>query len=170
MTKSYRKKGIQVFLLPTVKLPKMSEEEMDRMLHEQFLCRIAFRGQENPYIAPFQYVVVEDKMYFHFTDYGRKMRLVNEGNPVCVEIERYLPDLSKYGFVVLFGNLKQVTDQDERKKAIEAMAESGRERLSKKFLAAHGFSEDKDWSDFTPDKPIKILRLEVTGKMGLKSP
>jgi len=149
----------------------MSNEEIDALVREQFLCRIAFRGRESPYIAPFQYVVVDGQIYFHFTDYGRKMSLVGEGNPVCVEIEGYAPDLSDYGFVILIGNLKQVTDLDERKKAIETMARSGMERLSRKFLAAHGFKEDAEWSDFTPDKPMVILKLgDIAWRMGLKSP
>lgn len=157
--------------MPTVKLPRMSGEEIDNLVREQFLCRIAFRGRESPYIAPFQYVIVGDQIYFHFTDYGRKMSLMNEGNPVCVEIEKYSPDLSEYGFVVLIGNLEHVTDQEERKKAIEAMAKSGRERLSKNFLAAHGFEKRASWSDFTPDRPMTILKLgKVAERLGLKSP
>ena len=76
-----------------VKLPRMSKAEIDQLLSEQFLCRIAFRGKRAPYIAPFQYVFIDGVLYFHFTDYGRKMGLLEEGNAVCVEIERYTPNL-----------------------------------------------------------------------------
>ena len=51
----------------------MMKEEIDKLVREQMLCRIAFKGRESPYIAPFQYVVMDDRIYFHFTDYGRKM-------------------------------------------------------------------------------------------------
>jgi hypothetical protein len=65
------------------------------------LCRIAFKGNKYPYMAPFQYVFMDGSIYFHFTDYGRKMRLLEKDKRVCVEIEKYKPDLSEYKFIVL---------------------------------------------------------------------
>jgi nitroimidazol reductase NimA-like FMN-containing flavoprotein (pyridoxamine 5'-phosphate oxidase superfamily) len=157
--------------LTKVKMPKMSEKEIKKLISEQFLCRIAFTGDAKPYIAPFQYVVIDDVLYFHFTDYGKKMSLFKQGTQVCVEIERYTPNLSEYEFVVLTGNLKLVENREERKKAIKNMAEIGKRKLSTNFLVAHGFSQGSDWGAFTADKPILIIKLdEVIEKTGLKSP
>jgi hypothetical protein len=154
-----------------VKMPKMNENEIEQLVREQFLCRIAFRGDLQPYIAPFQYVVVDGTLYFHFTDYGRKMNFFKQETSVCVEIERYTPNLSEYGFVVLTGKLRLVEDREERKMAIEMMAEVGKQKLSPNFLVAHGFSQGSDWGAFTANKPILIIKLdEVTEKTGLKSP
>jgi len=154
-----------------VKMPKMDENEIEKLVSEQFLCRIAFRGDFQPYIAPFQYVIIDGALYFHFTDYGKKMSFFKQETPVCVEIERYTPNLSEYQFVVLAGKLRLVEDLEERKMAIEKMAEAGKQRLSPNFLVAHGFSQGSDWTDFTADKPILIIKLdEVTEKIGLKSP
>lgn len=154
-----------------VKMPRMKENEIGALIRQQFLCRIAFRGNTHPYIAPFQYAVVDGTLYFHFTDYGKKMSFFKQETPVCVEIERYTPNLSEYGFVVLTGKLKLVEDREERKKAIEKMAELGKQKLSPNFLVAHGFSQGSEWGTFTADKPIFIIKLdEVTEKIGLKSP
>jgi uncharacterized protein len=153
------------------KMPKMKEKEIEQLIREQFLCRIAFKGDLQPYIAPFQYAYVKGILYFHFTDYGKKMSFFKQETPVCVEIERYTPNLSEYGFVVLTGKLRLVENHEERKRAIEKMAEGGKEKLSENFLLAHGFSQGSDWTDFTADKPILIIKLdEITEKMGLKSP
>ncbi|MGQ9552417.1 MAG: pyridoxamine 5'-phosphate oxidase family protein, partial [Candidatus Bathycorpusculaceae bacterium] len=120
---------------------------------------------------PFQYVFMGGSLYFHFTDYGRKMKLLMRGEPVCVEIEEYKPDMSEYRFVVLTGNLETVIDPRERADAITKMAEEGKKRLSKNFLAAHGFKKGEDWSSFTSDKPMLIVKLEkVFEEIGLKSP
>jgi nitroimidazol reductase NimA-like FMN-containing flavoprotein (pyridoxamine 5'-phosphate oxidase superfamily) len=152
-------------------MPRMKENEIDRLVREQFLCRIAFGGDLQPYIAPFQYVVINDTLYFHFTDYGKKMSFFKQGTPVCVEIERYTPNLSEYQFVVLSGKLKLVDDHEERRKAVKKMGEVGKQKLSPHFLVAHGFSQGSDWDAFTPDEPILIIKLdEVTEKIGLKSP
>ena len=154
------------------KLPKMSQTEVNDLLEEQILCRIAFNGENAPYIAPFQYALVNGQLYFHFTQYGKKMGLLEEGNSVCIEIEKYTQDLSEYRFVVLKGKLKVVKEPKERALAIEKMVHTAKAKgLSKNFLAAHGFPRDTDWNSLTPDTPIVIVKLEnVTERMGLKSP
>jgi nitroimidazol reductase NimA-like FMN-containing flavoprotein (pyridoxamine 5'-phosphate oxidase superfamily) len=149
----------------------MSRKEIDGLIDEQFLCRIAFRGSEGVYIAPFQYVFMNERLYFHFTDYGNKMAFLREGFPVCVEIEKYSPDLSEYAFVILTGTLKMVAEEEERRKVIQKMAKIGSAKLSPNFLYAHGFDSQSGWSAFNAEQPILILRLEkVTSIKGLKSP
>lgn len=149
----------------------MGKFEIEKLLQEQMLCRIAFKGDKYPYMAPFQYVLMDGFLYFHFTDYGKKMRLLEKDKRVCVEIEKYRPDLSEYNFVVFRGELRLVRDPQERAEVINRIAEEGKQKLSTNFLAAHGFKKEEGWSSFTPDKPVMIVKLErVTEKIGLKSP
>jgi nitroimidazol reductase NimA-like FMN-containing flavoprotein (pyridoxamine 5'-phosphate oxidase superfamily) len=154
------------------KLPIMNKAEVKELLAEQILCRIAFGGKNAPYIAPFQYALVNGQLYFHFTEYGKKMGLLEEGNSVCVEIEKYTQDLSDYRFVVLTGKLRIVTKPHERALAIEKMVDTAKtKRLSENFLMAHGFPPDKGWAYLNPEKPMVIVKLEsVTDQVGLKSP
>jgi len=160
-----------VLNLTVVKLPKMKKLEIQRLLKEQMLCRIAFKGDEYPYMAPFQYVLMEGSLYFHFTNYGKKMRLLEKEKRVCVEIEKYSPDLTEYNFVVLRGTLAVVRDPHERTKVINRIAEEGKQKLSTNFLAAHGFKKEEGWASFTPEKPVVIVKLkEVAEEIGLKSP
>ena len=153
-----------------IKLSTMSRQEIENIISAQILCRIAFKGADYPYIAPFQYVYMDGVLYFHFTDYGRKMKMLKEDNRVCVEIEKLSPDLSDYFFVSLRGRLSLVEDAEERNTVIRRMAEDGKQKLSPNFLAAHGLKSDKEWSSFTPEKPLVILKLAVVEEMGLKSP
>ncbi len=149
----------------------MSREEIDSLISDQFLCRIAFRGKDSIHIAPFQYVFMNNRLYFHFTDYGNKMALFKEGFPVCVEIEKHSPDLSQYAFVTLTGTLELVVEEEERRKAIEKMAEIGNAKLSNKFLYAHGIESRSGWSALNAEQPIMIIKLKkVTSIKGLKSP
>ncbi len=156
--------------METVKLPKMQDCEVEDLINEQFLCRVAFKGNNYPYIAPFQYAVVNGTIYLHFTEYGKKMKFLEQGTPVSVEIERYTPNLSEYAFVVLTGKLKLVKNLEEKKAAVQKMAEVGKKRLSSNFLVAHGFSKGSEWINFSESQEILIIKLEVTEKMGLKSP
>jgi nitroimidazol reductase NimA-like FMN-containing flavoprotein (pyridoxamine 5'-phosphate oxidase superfamily) len=156
--------------LVKVKLPKMNEREINDLIREQMLCRIAFKGDTYPYIAPFQYVFMNDSLYFHFTNYGKKMRLLKKDNHVCVEIESYLPDLSEYGFVVLRGTLNVVEDPKEKKDVIKKMAEIGKEKFSNNFLHAHGLQKEEGWFPFGSDKKLILMKLEdIVETIGLKS-
>ncbi len=154
-----------------VKLPRMSEDEIDQLIQEQVLCRIAFKREKHPYVAPFQYVCMNGVIYFHFTDYGKKMILLERDKRVCVEIEGYEKDLSKYQFVVLTGKLKVVTDSREKAQVIKRMAEEGKRRLSENFLAAHGLKPEQGWLALAQERPLVVVKLgDVVERIGLKSP
>ena len=149
----------------------MSQKEIDAFIEQQILCRIAFGGKMAPHIAPFQYAFLNCKMYFHFTGYGKKMDLLEEGVPVCVEVEKYLPDLSEYNFVVLTGKLQVVEDKNEKAAAVAKMVETAqKKRLSSNFLHAHGFPKVAGWTALAEDKSLVIVKLiEVSEILGLKS-
>ena len=154
-----------------VKLPKMSSDEVQKLLDEEKICRIAFKGENFPYIAPFQYIRMENTMYFHFTNYGRKIRYIDNDNRVCVSVERFMPNMNQYSFVVIKGELEKVNDYKERREAIRQLAEVGKEKLSKNFLAAHGFNIDEGWETISDVKPMHIFKLgKISEIFGLKSP
>ena len=153
-----------------VKLPKMSKKEIENLFDNQYMCRIAFKGDEYPYLAPFRYIRINDEFYFHFTDYGRKMRLLDRDDKVCVQIESYTPDLAEYKFVSLRGRLEKVEKKDELQKAIERFRETGRNKLSPNFLAAHGFNPKDGWNVFTGEDLVIIKLNDITDIVGLKSP
>lgn len=173
LTVSATYKGIQqrVSDLTVLRLPKMKKSEIERLIKSQFLCRIAFRGEKYPYIAPFQYVSLDGILYFHFTSYGRKVELMKNDRQVCVEIEQYDPDLSTYMFASLKGELKVVTDTIERAKVIEKMRKFGERKLSPNFLAAHGLKANDGWASLTADSAVMIVKLDtLIEESGLKSP
>ena len=154
-----------------VKLPKMNEEEIEKIISDQFLCRIAFKGDSYPYIAPFQYVSINGSLYFHFTNYGKKMRLFGNDNRVCVEIEKFEPDLDSYNFVIFRGQLEIVKDPNERGQVISKIVRDGKQKLSMNFLAAHGFKKEEGWDSLQSDKELVIIKLiEINEVIGLKSP
>lgn len=161
--------GVFVTIL---KLPKMTKQEMWNLIRKKRLCRIAFRGEDYPYIAPFQYVVFDKTLYFHFTDYGTKMKLIQKDRNVCVEIEEYKEDLSEYSFIVLKGTLEVVIDPQERTKALKELANQGQEELSPNFLAAHGLRKEDGWESLTPKNSLLVaVKIEnIIQEIGLKSP
>jgi nitroimidazol reductase NimA-like FMN-containing flavoprotein (pyridoxamine 5'-phosphate oxidase superfamily) len=154
-----------------VKLPKMSEREIEQLIGEQLVCRIAFRGELHPYIYPLQYASLSGELYFHFTDYGEKLSLLENGDQVCVEIEKTETDLSAFRFVILVGTLERVKDEGELSAAMNSMTERGKASLSTNFLAAHGYLPQDGWDSLKEDKLALVYRLaNVTSRIGLRSP
>ena len=148
----------------------MKKNEIEELVKEQRICRIVFKGKEYPHIAIFQYTFLNDSLYFHFTDYGTKIELLRRGKRVCVEIEKFGPDLSEFKFAILRGKLNLVKDSYEVKDVIRKMVKEGKRELSPNFLVAHGFKSDANWDSFKIEKDLKIVKLEETEeRIGLKS-
>ena len=62
-------------LINIVKLPKMSDNDIKSALKSLNICRIGFIDGDYPYISPFQYIYLNNYMYFHLTDYGKKKQI-----------------------------------------------------------------------------------------------
>lgn len=155
------------------KMPRMAKSEYDRLVEEQYVCRIAFQGEKHPYIAPFIYVFDGRFMYFLSTNYGKKVKHFRDNPFVTVEIEHYSPDLSSFRFVALPGRLVQVEDAPQKSAVREMFVRLIKSRgLSPNVLSALGHS---------PQEPVEVLLLDekssvwklvgvkVEGILGLKS-
>jgi len=155
--------------MSVIKLPKMSEIEIDTAIKSNNLCRIAFIDGDYPYISPFQYAYIDDNLYFHLTDYGKKKKILVKNPNVCVSIENFKPDLSEYYFISIQGMLKLVKDKDLIQKVINQMVKQAREKYSKNFLSAHGFDKKVGWEHFTPKDQLVYKLEKVKKPIGLKS-
>lgn len=152
------------------KLPRMDSNEINELIESNGICRIAFMGDEYPYIAPFQYVKYDDHLYFHFTDYGRKMRLIEKNNRVCVSVEKLNEDMSDFKFVVLNGRLEKVDNLNERFQVIKKLIEEGSQNFSTNFIVVHGLDSKTSWSSLGNDQDMIIFKLLKDEELGLKSP
>lgn len=152
-----------------VKLPKMDEKEIRAAIKNNHLCRIAFIEGKFPYISPFQYVYLNDTLFFHFTDYGRKKEILEENRNVCVSIERFEDDLSSYYFISMQGKLKRVEDDHLKREIGKTLVEVAREIFSTTFLRAHGFEKEKGWDNFSFKDQVFYEFEEIGKAIALKS-
>ncbi|MFO8017634.1 MAG: pyridoxamine 5'-phosphate oxidase family protein [Promethearchaeia archaeon] len=158
-----------------IKLPQMSDQEIKNLIETQSICRMAFidtqsnQSEVYPYIAPFQYIY-NDAFYFHFTDYGKKKRILEKNNNVCISIEQLKEELSEFYFISIQGTLVEVKDDETKKAVIRALVEDARNSFSENFLSAHGFEKEEGWEAFKPDGNLRIFKLKETGeRVALKS-
>ena len=123
----------------------MDEEEIKDALQKESLCRIAFIEDQYPYISPFQYIYINGEIYFHFTDYGKKKRILKKNKNVCVSIENFAKDLSNYFFISMQGQLNLIVDEKDKNEIMKSMIEQAKQKFSEEFLSAHGFSKKRGW-------------------------
>jgi nitroimidazol reductase NimA-like FMN-containing flavoprotein (pyridoxamine 5'-phosphate oxidase superfamily) len=108
-------------------------------------------------------------MYFHFTDYGKKKKILSKNTNVCVSIERFETDLSSYYFISMQGKLELVDNIDLRKKVIFQMKNSAGSQYSKNFLSVHGFDKNLGWQGFVAQDQLIYKLIQSKDPIGLKS-
>ncbi|MGZ5561633.1 MAG: pyridoxamine 5'-phosphate oxidase family protein [Halobacteriota archaeon] len=144
-----------------LKIPRMEKEEYDRLIKENYVSRIAFKGDSYPYVAPFLYVFDGHNLFFLSTKYGKKIQYFNENPDVAVEIERISPDLSSYTFVTLLGTLVEVTDRAEGRRVRQQFVNMIKTRgLSSNVVAALGHSPAEPLESIVNENRSLVWKLD----------
>lgn len=144
-----------------LKIPRMEKEEYDRLIKENYVSRIAFKGTSYPYVAPFLYVFDGHNLFFLSTKYGKKIQYFNENPDVAVEIERISPDLSSYTFVTLLGKLVEVTDRTEGRRVRQQFVNMIKTRgLSSNVVAALGHSPAEPLESIVNENRSLVWKLD----------
>jgi uncharacterized protein len=144
-----------------LKIPRMEKEEYDRLIKENYVSRIAFKGTSYPYVAPFLYVFDGHNLFFLSTKYGKKIQYFNENPDVAVEIERISPDLSSYTFVTLLGKLVEVTDRAEGRRVRQQFVNMIKTRgLSSNVVAALGHSPAEPLESIVNENRSLVWKLD----------
>ncbi|MCU0637339.1 MAG: pyridoxamine 5'-phosphate oxidase family protein [Methanothrix sp.] len=155
-----------------VKMPSMKKQEYDRLIEDEYICRIVFKGDSYPYIAPFIYIFDGKFMYFLSTKYGKKVWYFKQNPFVTVEVERYNQDLSSFAFVAIPGRLEEVEDPEVksyvRVKFVELIKEKN---LSPNVMSALGHSPDEPFEALLTGERSSVWKLvgvKVADILGLK--
>lgn len=153
------------------KIPQMDRKEYDQLIIDEYVCRIAFKGEKHPYIAPFLYVFDGKYMYFLSTKYGKKIELFKQNPHVSVEVDRDSRDLSEYSFVTLLGRLVEVKDDTQKKIIRENFVQLIKDKnLSKNILKALGHLPEEPLESIVREERNYIWKLvEVKEIIALKS-
>jgi nitroimidazol reductase NimA-like FMN-containing flavoprotein (pyridoxamine 5'-phosphate oxidase superfamily) len=144
-----------------LKIPRMEKEEYERLIKENYVSRIAFKGDAYPYVAPFLYVFDGRYLYFLSTKYGKKIQFFNENPNVAVEIDRFSADMSSYTFVTLLGQLAEVADRTEGRRVRQRFVHMITTRaLSGNVVAALGHSPTDPLESIVNENRSLIWKLE----------
>jgi nitroimidazol reductase NimA-like FMN-containing flavoprotein (pyridoxamine 5'-phosphate oxidase superfamily) len=142
------------------KIPRMEKHEYDDLIKKNYICRIAFKGDNFPYVIPFIYSFDGKFLYFLPTRYGRKIDYFHKDPHVSVEIENYSNDFSSYKFISLQGVLEEINNDTEKKKIKSDFVDLIKEReLSSNVLNALGYTASDSLEAIIQEDRNMVWRL-----------
>jgi len=147
-------------------IPALTQEECEKIITAEYLCRIAFHGEKYPYLAPFLYVWQNNHIYFLSANYGAKIKYFRENPLVVVEIEQTVPDLSRCRFVTLYGRLREIQANEEKKTIRRAFVSLIQEKnLSKNIIAALGHNPEENLDALETEGRSLVWKLDEVDRV-----
>ena len=125
------------------RLPKRGvydRQTIEAILDEAVICHVGFVADGQPVVIPTIHTRVGETLYFHGSAASRMLRTLKGGVPVCVTVtildglvlaRSAFHHSMNYRSVVVFGNAREVSDADEKVRALDALVEhvvAGRSR------------------------------------------
>lgn len=147
---------------------QLSKDECFEILDNSNTAVLALIGDGGyPYTVPLNFVLIDNKVYFHCAKTGHKIDAVKNCDKasLCVVVrDEVLPEkyTTKYESVVAFGKVKLVSDAGEMRTAIE------------KFALKYCPEESESNRDKAIEDEWNILEMisfdieHLTGKIGLE--
>ena len=119
-----------------------------------------------PYTVPLNYVYLNDKIYFHCANVGRKLEIIHQNNKASfciINQDAVIPEkfTTAYSSVIVFGTIKEITAENDKQIILE--------EFIRKFSADYfteGLAEIKTYIKRTCILELSIE--EITGKEGLE--
>lgn len=141
---------------------KLDKPQALQILKESDYGVLATSYDGFPYAVPLNYVFAENSIYIHSADRGHKISYIKSNNNVsfCVmgNNEVIPQELNtKYRSVVIFGKAEILTEEDEKRMALQELVKKFAPKFVEKGL--HFIKKD-----FTRVAVIKIKIDKITGK------
>jgi nitroimidazol reductase NimA-like FMN-containing flavoprotein (pyridoxamine 5'-phosphate oxidase superfamily) len=97
----------------------LTEIGIDRLLHKAVVGRIGCYSGYRVYVVPISYVYDGKDIYAHTTE-GMKAEIMRKNPGVCFEVDD-VKDMSNWQSVIAWGKFEEITDSEEKKKALKLL-------------------------------------------------
>lgn len=143
------------------KYGRYDREMLDQVLDEALICHLGFVADGQPFVIPTIHVRSDDVIYLHGSPQSRMFKKLKEGTQVCLTVT-ILDGLvlarsaffhtMNYRSVMVIGRPAEVTDPDEKQRALHAIVEH----------IARGRLADCRWPTPEESRVTTIMRLPIT--------
>jgi uncharacterized protein len=102
-------------------LGKLSDAQIDHVLHEQTLGRIGCHSAGKVYVVPVTYVYHNGYIYAHSKE-GLKVQLMRKNPNVCFQVD-IVRDMRNWRSVILWGLFEEIKSDKAERTALNIMQE-----------------------------------------------
>lgn len=105
-----------------------SIEQIQSIIKESEVCRIAYASGNIPYITPVSFGYDGESLFVHTAEEGRKIDFLRKNNYICFEFETGVSTVTDekvackwtaaFKSVIGYGRMIQLTDRDEKEYAL----------------------------------------------------
>ena len=137
---------------------------IEAILKSTTVCRVAFSDKNIPYIVPLHHGYKDNRLYFHSSDQGRKMQMLQQNNRVCFEVDsggeviasdKACNWTSRYRSVIGYGTAVIVEDPDEKREALD-------------LIMSHHSKDSFEYDDKAV-AGVTIFRIDIESMTGKQS-
>lgn len=140
-------------------LGKLNETQIEQLLKEQVIGRIACQTKGDIYLVPINYVYKDGYIYGHSAA-GKKIRMMRENPNVCFEVEN-IQSVFRWQTVIATGLFEEITDLDEKQQAMQGIIHRIMPFVTgPEGHPSHGITE-KD-SDIGTRVELVVYRIKLT--------
>lgn len=98
---------------------KLTAEQIEEVLQTQFLGHLACHADDQTYLIPISYAYENNSLYVHSED-GLKIKMMRKNPKVCIQVDER-QDMSNWRSVIGWGQFSEITNGDERNKALQLL-------------------------------------------------
>src|SRR6195952_2636408 len=100
-------------------LGELSELEIETLLKQQVIGRIACHADDTTYIVPINYVYNGTCIYGH-SSIGKKIEMMRKNPEVCFEVDD-IKSVFRWQSVIAWGRFEEITDSNEMERAMQRL-------------------------------------------------
>lgn len=143
--------------------------EIESLLSDNFVGHLGCHANGRTYVVPMSYAYHEGCIYGHAYG-GLKIDMMRQNPEVCFEVDK-IKDLFNWQSVIGWGTYEEITDKEERNKALLILIDRKIPSLGSDTIK---FTDDwpfnKKELDIIEGVVFKICLVEKTGRFELASP
>jgi nitroimidazol reductase NimA-like FMN-containing flavoprotein (pyridoxamine 5'-phosphate oxidase superfamily) len=144
-------------------LGTLNETEMESLLKQQVIGRIACYADGGLYIVPVNYVYDGHFIYCH-SAMGKKIEMMRKNPKVCFEVDE-IRDTFRWKSVITWGRFEEITGVKEKEQAMQRLIHRIMPFSDKpNDHPSHGITENE--SDIGTQVELILYRIKVEKKTG----
>jgi nitroimidazol reductase NimA-like FMN-containing flavoprotein (pyridoxamine 5'-phosphate oxidase superfamily) len=94
-------------------LGKLTPDQIESMLNEEFIGRIGCHAEGKTYVVPVTYAYDGESIFAHSAD-GMKLRMMRANPSVCFEID-HMTDMANWRSVICWGEFEELEGNEARR-------------------------------------------------------